>query len=230
MPPITPSPTMSETEQRLQHLTNMVLAGKAVEARQGTYAALGRGATVNDVIDAIVEAVSILVDLSEVEDFESTRIAAAEDAVTSCLAALEERLAATEKRFDVKATVGPVALKAGNVLAVALAAALRSVGFTTISLSKTQTPLELLRNSEELGAELVIPLLSRDGIEAQLKGFADAFERGGFKTKFEVVPLAPRLPYTIQSSFDVARNSEEVISRATEWAIKRRLGRKAKPA
>jgi methanogenic corrinoid protein MtbC1 len=214
---------LSEIEQRLQHLTNVVLAGKAVEARQGTYAALGRGSTVNDIIDAIVEAVNISVDLSELEQVDQTRLTATEEAVNACLTALEEHLASSEKRFGVKATVGPVALKAGNLLSMGLSAALRSAGFRAVSLSKTQTPLELLRNSEELGAELVVPLLSGEGVEAHLKTFAEECERGGFKAKFKVIPLTPALPATVQSPFDIARNSGEAISKATEWALKKQM-------
>ncbi len=212
---------MSEIEQRLQHLTNALLEGKAEEARQSTNAALATGSTSNEILDALVEAVNIIVDLHEVGEYDQRRVTEAENAVAACLQVIEDKLAVSENRFNIKATTGPIGLKAGNLLSLAVSASLRSVGFRSTNLGKTQTALELLRNSEELGAELVVPLLSGEGVEEQLRSFIDAFERGGFKTKLEIIPVAPGLPEPYQASIAIARNSSEAISKATEWALKR---------
>jgi len=206
-------------------LTNALLAGKAEETRQSTYAALARGSTANEILDALVEAVNILVDLHEIGEYDQIRLAVAETAMNSCLQVIDEQLAKSEGKFNIKATVGPVGLKAGGLLSTALSAALRSVGFHSINLSKTQTALELLRNSEELGANLVVPLLSGDGVEGHLRTFMEEVERGGFKTKFEIIPVAPGLPDAVQTAFAVARNSGEAISKATEWALKKQTRR-----
>jgi methanogenic corrinoid protein MtbC1 len=213
---------LSESEQRLQQLTNSVLTGKAEEVRQNTYAALARGGTINDVLDAVTEAVNIIVDLYDVGEYDVDRITSVENAVGSCLQVLEDRLVKSQTRFNLKATVGPIGLKAGNLLSVALCAALRSIGFDAVNLGKTQTPLDLLRNSEELGADLVMPLLAREDIGKQIQEFVEEIDRGGFRTKFEIVPVAQGLQDAANFPLYVARNPSEAISRATEWAIKRR--------
>jgi methanogenic corrinoid protein MtbC1 len=220
-------PTLSEIEQRLQQLTNAVLAGKADEVRQATYAALARGGTDKDVLDAVTEAVNIIVDLHDVGEYDSNRLISAENAVGSCLQVLEDRLTASQGRFNVRATVGPLGLKAGGLLSLAVSAVLRSIGLEAINLSKTQTPLDLLRNSEELRADLVIPLLAREDIGAQLQAFLREMERGGFKTKLEIIPVVLGLPDTTEFPFQVARNFSEAISRATEWALKKRAVRRS---
>lgn len=202
-------------------MTNTLLAGNADEVRQSTHAALAQGSTANDVLDALVEAVNIIVDLHDVGEYDQSKLAAAENAVASCLQVIEDRLEKSEGKFNIKATTGPVGLKAGSLLSMAVSAALRSVGFRSVSLGKTQTALELLRNSEEQRADLVVPLLSGEGVEEQLRSFTEELERGGFRTKFEVIPVAPGLPDTVQSSVTIARNSSEAISKATEWALKR---------
>ncbi len=212
---------MSGIEQRLQLLTNALLEGKAEEARQNTNAALATGSNANEILDALVDAINIVVDLHEVGEYDQSRVLAVENAATACLQVIEEKLAVSESRFNLKATTGPVGLKAGNLLSMAVSASLRSVGFRSINLGKSQTPLELLRNSEELGADLVVPLLSGDAVEEQLRNFIEALERGGFKAKFEVIPVAPGLPELFQSSIAIARNSSEAISKATEWALRR---------
>lgn len=120
---------MSEIEQRLQQLTNAVLAGREGEASQTTYAALARGCTTNEVLDAIVEAVNIVVDLHEVGEYDQQKLAAAEGAVNSSLHVIEDKLTTSEGKFNLKATVGPVGLKAGGLLSSVLSAVLRSIGF-----------------------------------------------------------------------------------------------------
>ena len=216
---------MSEVEQRLQQLTNAVLAGNEEEARQSTFAALARGCTTNDVLDAIVEAVNIVVDLHDVGEYDQEKLGTAEGAVNSSLRVIEEKLATTEGRFNLKATVGPVGLKAGGLMSCAVSAILRSVGFRAMNLSKTQTALELLRNSEELGADLVIPLLPSEGVEGHLRSFVGEIERGGFKTKFEIIPVAPGLSGEVEFRLPIARNSSEAISKAMEWAIRKGTSR-----
>ncbi len=213
---------MSEVEQWLQQLTKAVLTGKSDEARQSTYGALARGNTTNDILDALVEAVSILLDLNEVEELDQGRLNVAENAITASLQAVEDRLAKSEGKFGIKTAVGPVGLKAGSLLSLTLSAVLRSIGVYAVSLGKTQTPLELLRNSEELGVDLVVALLSRDDVERQLQSLLEEIDRGGFRNKFQVIPVAPGLSETTQASIEVARNPGEAISMVTEWVLKQR--------
>ncbi len=212
---------MSEVDQRLQRLTNALLEGTGEDARQSTHAALAQGVTVNEILDVLMEAANIAVDLQDVGEYDQSKLVTVENAVGSCLQVIEDRLAKTEGKFNVKATTGPVGLKGGSLLSTAVSAALRSVGFRSSNLGKTQTALELLRNSEEMGADLVVPLLSGDGVGEQLRAFSEVLERGGFETKFLVIPVAPGLPENFPSSLTVARNSGEAISKATEWALKR---------
>ena len=193
-----------------------------MEARQSSYASLARGRTANEVLDVMLDSVDVLVGLHQVGEYDQGRITAAETAVSSCVEILEERLEKAQNRFDLKATVGPIGIKAGNLLALALSAALRSAGFRTQSLGKTQTPLELLRNSEELKADIVLPLLSGEGVDRQLQIFAEEIARGGFRTKFHVIAVAPGASDTIKQEISVARNSSEALSRATEWGLKLR--------
>lgn len=206
-------------------MTNAVLAGKTDEARQSTYAALGRGGTSNDILDAVTEAVNIIVDLHDIGEYDSEKLRSAETAVSSALQVIEDRLIASQGRFNVKATVGPLGLKAGNLLSLTLCAALRSIGFDAMNLGKTQTPLELLRNSEELGADLVIPLLAREDVEGQLRRLREEIDRGGFKLRFEIIPVAPGLTDGAIFPLSAVRNSSEAISRATEWALRKRTMR-----
>jgi methanogenic corrinoid protein MtbC1 len=212
---------LSEAEQRLKQLTNALLAGKAEDARHSTNAALAQGSTVNEILDALVDAVNIIVDLNDVDEYDQAKMTAAEEAVMVCLQTIEERLQASEGRFHAKASTGPVGIKAGNLLSIAISASLRSVGFQATCLGKTKTALDLLRNSEELGVDLVIPLLAEEGVEEQLRSFTESFERGGFKSKFAVIPVAPGLPESVHATIPVARNMSEAISKATEWALKR---------
>ena len=212
---------MNEAEQRLQQLTNALLAGKAEDVRQSTNAALAQGNTVNEILDALVDSVNIIVDLNEVGEYDQAKVTTAEEAVTVCLQTIEQKLQTAEGRFNAKATTGPVGIKAGNLLSMAVSASLRSVGFHATNLGKTQTALDLLRNSEELGVDLVIPLLAEERVEEQLRNFTESFERGGFKAKFMVIPVAPGLPENVQAVIPVARNTGEAISKATEWALKR---------
>jgi methanogenic corrinoid protein MtbC1 len=217
---------LTEIEQRLQRLTNSVLAGNAEEVRQDTYAVLGRGGTSNDILEAVTEAVNIVVDLHELGEYDIARVNSVENAVNSCLQVLEDGLAASQTRFGLKATVGPLGLKAGNLLSLVVSAALRSIGFDAVNLRKTQTSLDLLRNSEELGADLVIPLLAREESLAQLQNLLMETERGGYKTKFEIIPVAQALHEVPIFPFYVAKNPGEAISRAAEWAVKKRKERR----
>jgi methanogenic corrinoid protein MtbC1 len=216
---------LTEIENQLQRLSKAVLEGNALEARQSTYAALARGSTANEILDVMLDSVDVLVGLHEVGEYDQARISAAENAVNSCLEVVEDRLVKAEGRFKLRATVGSIGVKAGSLSALALSAALRSVGFHTLSLGKTQTPLELLRNSEELKVDVVFPLLSGDGVERQLQTFAEEIERGGFKSKFQVIAVAPGSQATLKECITVARNSSEALTRATEWALKRNLAR-----
>jgi len=222
---VQPPEALTEIENQLQRLSKAVLEGNAVEARQSTYASLARGSTANEVLEAILDAVDILVGLHEVGEYDQNRINIAETAVNASLEVMKDYFVKAENRFNLKATVGPVGIKGGGLLALALSAALRSLGFRTQSLSKTQTPLELLRNSEELKADVVFPLLSGNGVERQLQIFAEEIERGGFKSKFKVIAIAPGFQDTWKQDISVARNSGEALSRATEWALKRNLAR-----
>ena len=219
---------MSEIEQRLQKLTNAVLAGKIDEARQNTYAALGRGGTSNDVLDAVTEAVNIIVDLHDMGEYDSEKLTSIETAVGSALQVIEDKLTASQDRFNIKATVGPLGLKAGNLLSLTLCATLRSIGFRAMNLGKTQTALDLLRNSEELGAHLVIPLLAREDAEGQLRALTEEIDRGGFRLKFEIIPVAPDLPDGVKFPLAVVKNSSEAISRATKWALRKKTMRLGK--
>ena len=212
---------MSEVEQGLAQLTKALLAGRAEDARHSTNAALAQGSTTNEILDVLVDAVNIIVDLNEVAEYDQAKLTATEEAATACLQTIEPKLQTTEGRFNVKATTGPVGVSAGNLLSMAMSASLRSVGFHSTNLGKTQTALDLLRNSEELGADLVIPLLSDERVEEQLRNFIESFEKGGFKTKFAVISVAPGLPGNVQVAIPVARNTGEAISQATEWAVKR---------
>ena len=221
--------TLTEKEQSLQQLTGALLAGKADEARQDTYAALGRGNTNREILDAIIEATNIVVDLHEVGQYDHGRLAAVENSVNSSLQVLEDWLAKSQEKFGVKVTVGPVGLKAGALSSLVLSAAFRSAGFQSTSLGKTQTALELLRNSEELGANLVIPMLPVDGADEHLRNFANELERGGFANKFEIIPIAPGLSENVESSYIIARNSGEAISKATEWALRKHAYRAQQP-
>ena len=217
--------TLTEKEQSLQQLTSALLAGKADEARQNTYAALGRGNTNGELLDAIIEATNIVADLHEVGQYDQRKLAAVENSVSACLQVLEDWLAKSQGRFGVKVTVGPVGVKAGALASLALSAAFRSAGFQSTSLGKTQTALDLLRNSEELGANLVIPMFPAEGVDEHLRNFADELERGGFRNKFEAIPIAPGLSESVDSTFMIARNSGEAISKATEWALRKHTSR-----
>jgi methanogenic corrinoid protein MtbC1 len=211
--------TLTEKEESLRGLTGAILAGTADDAKQRAYNALAKGNGESEILDAIVEAVNIISDLEELDQYDQAKIESLETSVISCLQILEEWLAKSETRFDIKITVGPVGIKAGALLSLTLAASLRSVGFHSTSLGKTQTALDLLRNSEELDADLVIPILSADGDE-DLRNFTEAYDRGGFKSKFEIIPIAPGTSGNVGASITIARNSGEAISKATQWALK----------
>ena len=211
--------TLTEVEEALRELTNALLAGKSDETKQRAHAALARGSNEREVLDVVLEAVSIISDLQELGQYEQAKVASVEAAVSTALQVLEEWLVKSEGKFGMKVTVGPVGLKAGALSALALSASLRSVGFRSTNLGKTQTALDLLRNSEQLDSNLVIPILPDNG-EEQLRSFAEAYERGGFKNKFEVIPIAPGLSENVQVGLIIARNSEEAISKATQWALK----------
>jgi methanogenic corrinoid protein MtbC1 len=211
--------TLTEVEQVLQEITGTILSGNSEQARQKSYSAISRGATANDVIDAVIEAVNILLDLNEVGGLDQLKIVNAEEAMSSSLQTLEESLAASESRFDVRVTVGPVGLEWGHLLATVMAASLRSAGFHTVTLGKTRTALELFRNSEELGADLVLPLLPREDADRWLANLKDEIERGGFSNKFMVIPVAPGLDQGVTTSL-YAANADEAISKAVDWALK----------
>jgi methanogenic corrinoid protein MtbC1 len=212
--------TLTEIEQLLQEITGSVLSGNSEQARQKSYLSITRGAKANDVIDAVIEAVNILLDLNEVGGLDQLKITNAEGAMSSSLQTLEETLAASESRFDVKAAVGPVGLELGHLLATVIAASLRSAGFHTATLGKTKTALELFRNSEELGADLVLPLLPREDAEKQLTSLKDEIERGGFANKFMVIPVAPGVGQSVTMPLHAATNADEAISKAVEWALR----------
>lgn len=216
--------TLSEKEEALRELTSALLAGKSDETKQRTYAAIAKGNNEREVLDAVVEAVDIISDLQEVGQYDQAKITSIENAVGVSLQALEDWLVKSEGKFGLKVTVGPVGVKTGALLALALSATLRSLGFRSTNLGKTQTALDLLRNSEELGSDLVIPILPGNDQE-HLRSFAEAYERGGFKSKFEIIPIAPGLSESVQSSLIIARNSEEAISKATQWGLKKKAGK-----
>ena len=210
---------MTECDQRLQELTNAVLAGDPEQTRQKTNAALAK-ATPNEVLDAVVEGVNILLDLNELGGADASRLAGAEGAINACLQILDPTLSKSESKFDFTATVGPIGLEWGHLLSMSVAAVLRSVGIKASTLNKTKTALELLRNSEELRADIVLPLLPKDDVEAQLSSLKDEIDRGGFSNRFHVIPVCRNLPESIVSPLNVARNVDEAVSKALEWAIK----------
>jgi len=211
--------TLTEKEDALRELTSALLAGNGEEAKQRAYGALAKGNNEREVLDAVVEAVNITSDLQELEQYDKAKIAFVEAAVNASLQSLEEWLVKSERRFDVKVTVGPVGHKTGALLALALSASLRSIGFHSTNLGKTQTALDLLRNSEELDSDLVIPILPENDDE-HLRSFEESYERGGFKNKFEIIAIAPGLSEDFGGNLTIARNSEEAISKATQWALR----------
>jgi methanogenic corrinoid protein MtbC1 len=211
--------TLTEKEDSLQQLTNALLTGKSDDTRLRAYAAIAKGNNEREILDAVVEVVNIISDLQEVNQFDQAKMTNLESAVNTCLQVLEEWLTKSERRFGLKVTVGPVGLKTGVLSSLALSASLRAIGFQSTNLGKTQTALDLLRNSEELDADLVIPMLPADGTE-HLLAFAEAYERGGFKNKFKVISIAPGTPENLHSDLAIARNDEEAISKATQWALK----------
>ena len=215
--------TLTEKEDSLQQLTNALLTGKSDETKLRAYAAIKKGNNEREILDAVVEVVNIISDLQEVNQFDQPKIASLESAVNTCLQVLEEWLSKSEGRFGLMVTVGPVGLKTGLLSSLALSASLRAIGFRSTNLGKTQTALDLLRNSEELDADLVIPILPADGTE-HLLAFAEAYERGGFKNKFEIISIAPGTPENLHSTLTIAQNAEEAISKATQWAIKKSRG------
>jgi len=215
--------TLTEKEESIRELTGALLAGKTDEVKQRAYAALAKGSNEREIVDAVVEAANIICDLQELDQYDEAKIASVESAANACLHAVGDLLAKSEEKFGVKVTVGPVGLKTGALLALALSAVLRSLGFHSTNLGKTQTALDLLRNSEELDSDLVIPLLSSNGPET-LVAFAEAYERGGFKNKFQIIAIAPGLPENVVSGLTTARNLEEAISKATQWALKNSRG------
>ena len=196
---------------------NAILAGNPEEARQKTHAALAI-AKPNDIIDAVIETVNILLDLNEVGGADQNKLTGAENAMDSCLQIVQQALGS--ERFDFTATVGPIGLEGGHLLSAALAALLRSVGFKSVSLGKAQTALDLLRNSEELRADLVLPLLPKEDLEANLLNLRNEIERGGFGQKFQVIPIARGLSESISSPFYAAKNVDEAVTTALKWAIK----------
>jgi hypothetical protein len=208
--------TMTEKEDSLEQLTHVLLAGKSDETKQRAYAAMAKGNNEREILDAVVEVVNIISDLQEVNQYDQAKMASLESAVNACLQVLEQWLAKTEGRFGLKVIVGPVGLKTGVLPSLALSASLRAIGFRSTSLGKTQTALDLLRNSEELDADLVIPMLPSDEAE-HLLAFAEAYERGGFK----IISIAPGKAENVRADITIARNSEEAISRATQWALKK---------
>ena len=210
---------MTESDQRLQQLTNAVLAGDPEQTRQKTNATLAK-ATPNDVLDAVIEGVNILLDLHELGGADSDRLTGAEGAINACLLILEPIISKSASKFDFTATVGPIGLEWGHLLSMSLAALLRSVGIKASTLNKTKTALELLRNSEELRADMVLPLLPKEDVEAQLSSLKDEIDRGGFANRFHVIPVGRNLPDSIVSTLNVARNVDEAVSKALEWAIK----------
>lgn len=196
------------------------MGGKPEEAKQKAHAALAIGSSSNEVLDAMIEGVNILVDLNEIGGCDQTKLAATENAVGACLQVLEESLKASESRFNVTASVGPIGIRAGGLLSVVISALFRSVGFKSMTLSKTKTALDLLRNSEELGVDLVVPLLANENVDAQIQSLTDEIDLGGFKTRFKVIPVV--LGLTDDSAeIRAARSPEEAVSQAIEWAIKR---------
>jgi hypothetical protein len=210
---------LTESDQRLQQLTNAVLAGDAEQTRQKTNAALAK-ATPNEVLDAVIEGVNILLDLNELGGADQDRLTGAEGAINACLQILEPTISKSEGKFDFTATVGPIGLEWGHLLSMAVAAILRSVGLHASTLNKTKTALELLRNSEELRADIVLPLLSKEDLEAQLSSLKNEIDRGGFANRFHIIPVVRNLPESISSPLNVAKNVEEAVSKALEWAIK----------
>jgi len=208
-----------EVEQRLQNLTNAVVFGNPEETQQRTHAALAL-AKPNEVLDAVVEAVNILLDLNEVGGADQNRLRNSELAIASCLQVLQESSNSAEGKFDFTVTVGPVGLEGGNLLSTAITALLRSVGLKAINLPKTKTALDLLRNSEELRADLVLPLLPKDDLQTHLSSLRVESERGGFGSKFQIISLARGLPESISKPIYAAKNVDEAVSKALQWAIK----------
>ena len=209
---------MTESEERLQNLTYALSIGDPELTRQKTNAALAK-VTANEVLDAVVEGVNILLDLNEVGGVEQTRLTSAEGAMHSCLEVLEPTISASEGKFDFTATVGPVGIEWGHLLCMSLAALLRSVGLHASTL-KTKTALELLRNSEELSADIVLALLPKENLDDQLSTLNEEAERGGFTNKFHIIPVTRGQSENTVSPFPIAKNVDEAVSKALEWAIK----------
>jgi methanogenic corrinoid protein MtbC1 len=213
---------LTESDQCLQNVTLAIVSGKAEEARKNTYASLAKGSSVNEVLDVVLEAANILFDLTEIGEADQSKLLAAEAAISSSLDAVQNKLSETEKTLGLKATVGPIELDSGHLFSLATSALLRSAGFQCVRLGKTKTPLELLRNSEELGANLVIPLLSVREVESKIKTLVEEIDRGGFRSKFAVVPVILGLEEDLELPIHVVRNSGELLSEALQLARKRK--------
>src|SRR5208282_2892735 len=163
--------------------------------------------------------VNILLDLTELGGVDQKKFKNVENAINACLQVIQDALNASEGKFDFTATVGPMGLEGGHLLSMAIAALLRSVGFKAVGISKNQTALELLRNSEELRADLVLPLLPKNDLQAHLLSLEDEIKRSGFG-KFRIIPIARGLPESLTTPIYVAKNVDEAVSKALEWAIK----------
>jgi len=178
-----------------------------------------------EALDDLYDAFRTAESLHTVGEFDEERFAASVNATRASLDVLRSSLIPRQSRFTARICVGPVS--GGNdVMSPIMAAMLAAAGHHVTDLSRSTTPKELLRNAEQNGAELLVVCFDEQTI-GLAREFANEFESGGFRNKFNAAAFSRGSPWTLvePSPFAfVAGEPLELLSRATEYLIRSRTG------
>ena len=176
-----------------------------------------------EALDDLYDAFRTAESLHALGEFDDERFTASVDAARASLNVLRSSLVPRQSRFTARICVGPVS--GGNdVMSAIMAAMLAASGHQVADLSRVTTPKELLRNAEHNGAELLVVSFNEQTI-GLVKEFANEFELGGFRNKFDAAAFSRDSRWTPAESDPfafVAHDPLELLSRTTEFLIRAR--------
>ncbi len=176
-------------------------------------------------LENILEAFNIVRDLRKMGEYDEPRTSSCVQAITASLSAIEPLLASKGVKLTGRVSVGATVSSPDNIVIGITAAMLRTLGLMVTDFSRCQTPLELLRNAEQAGADLLVANLPGEEPATQLVALADVVVAGGFSQRFDIIAMVPESAVVFQPSpviRAVARGSLEAVSKVTELVMKKR--------
>ena len=162
------SPRDSETE--MKHLTEMILKGDEEQAARSAEELSRERTEVNDLVDAISDAMNIVADLHEVERYSVEQVERCERAAERALAALRPKIRVEQTRISGRVMVASLKDDPHSFDKTLLMAMLEIGGFTPLDGGSEMSPQEIVQKIGELEPDiLAVPLVTESAAKNLLE-------------------------------------------------------------